>query len=149
MAMSSGLLLDTHIWLWLENKELKFTEALKARLEDAASSDSIYLCSFSLYEIANAFRRNRVDLHVSPEVWFDAAFRGRSVRLIDITPAISVEAANLPKTFHGDPGDRIIAATAMVENLTLLTNDNALLRLSKQGVLKTVKVNKIRSKDAR
>lgn len=41
----------------------------------------------------------------------------------DLTPRIAVEATTLPGTFHKDPADQIIVATARVHNIPLLTVD--------------------------
>lgn len=40
-----------------------------------------------------------------------------------ISPAVAAEVARLPDSFHRDPADRIIVATAMVLGAALLTND--------------------------
>ena len=37
------------------------------------------------------------------------------------------EAYSLPDSFHADPADRIIAATARLENYTILTADKKIL----------------------
>jgi PIN domain nuclease of toxin-antitoxin system len=145
MALISGLLLDTHTWLWQQNQELKLSQELQHQMEQAAMGNAIFVSSFSFYEVANAVRKKRLHLRPDPKSWFAAAFSGRSVRVMDITPAISLKAAELPASFHGDPGDRIITATAIVGNLTLLTNDTSLLRFGKQGLMKVIKVTKTRS----
>jgi PIN domain nuclease of toxin-antitoxin system len=145
MAVTAGLLLDTHTWLWQQNKELRMNQDLRDLLEQAASLDQIFVSSFSFYELTNAVLKKRVQLHPNPASWFKIAFAGRSVRVINLTPAIALKTMDLPEAFHGDPGDRIIVATAIAENLTLLTHDKALLRYGKQGLVKVVKVNQIRS----
>jgi PIN domain nuclease of toxin-antitoxin system len=95
-----------------------------------------------MLEIANIVRKGRVSLDMSLANWFDSTLRKPGVRLLDTTPAIAIETMNLPSTFHGDPGDRLIAATARVENLNLLTHDRDLLRFGKQGLMRVLKVNK-------
>ena len=40
-----------------------------------------------------------------------------------ISPAVAAELASLPETFHSDPADRILVATARVLGATLLTRD--------------------------
>jgi len=47
---------------------------------------------------------------------------------VPITPAIAAEVARLPSTFHRDPADRVIVATAIVLGLTLLTEDSRILK---------------------
>jgi PIN domain nuclease of toxin-antitoxin system len=44
-----------------------------------------------------------------------------------ISPAVAAEVASLPDTFHRDPADRIIVATARVHDATLLTRDKRII----------------------
>jgi PIN domain nuclease of toxin-antitoxin system len=37
-----------------------------------------------------------------------------------------VAVGNLPRTFHGDPADRMVVATARAHDLTLATHDEAI-----------------------
>jgi PIN domain nuclease of toxin-antitoxin system len=87
----------------------------------------------SLYEIANAARRKRLTLHSTTEE-FVAAVQAK-LEMISLTPEIAICAAELPGPFHGDPMDRIIAATAIVENCVLITHDE---RIRKANVCKVL-----------
>jgi PIN domain nuclease of toxin-antitoxin system len=44
-----------------------------------------------------------------------------------ITPAVAAEVTSLPPTFHRDPADRIIVATARVHGAAVLTADRRIL----------------------
>ena len=80
----------------------------------------------SLYEISRISERGRIVLDVSLEI-----FLSRVTSLFEIKPinsAIAIAAARLPDTFPGDPADRIIAATAIVEGLPLITADRNIRR---------------------
>jgi len=94
----------------------------------------------SVYEAAILSRRGRIDLEIPMQQWFDLAFADSSLSILPVTPAIAIEAAMLPDGFHGDPIDRIIAATARVHNLVLCTRDDKLLRFGQQGVYKFLEV---------
>jgi PIN domain nuclease of toxin-antitoxin system len=48
------------------------------------------------------------------------------VDLIPITQAVAVKAADLPPDFPGDPADRLITATAILESALLITKDRRL-----------------------
>ena len=63
----------------------------------------------------------------------------RSVRILPITPAIAAAVANLPESFHRDPADRVIVATARVTGVPLLTRDSRITgaRLVKRWRLKS------------
>jgi PIN domain nuclease of toxin-antitoxin system len=52
-----------------------------------------------------------------------------------LTAEIAVCAAGLPDPFHGDPIDRMIAATAIVGDCVLITHDD---RIRKANVCKTL-----------
>jgi len=46
------------------------------------------------------------------------------VELLPLTPAVAVKATQLGNNFHGDPADRIIAATSILESAALITKDS-------------------------
>ena len=48
-------------------------------------------------------------------------------QVLDITMAVAEEAYSLPDTFHPDPADRILTATARLNQLKLLTTDRKML----------------------
>jgi PIN domain nuclease of toxin-antitoxin system len=50
-----------------------------------------------------------------------------------LTPEIAVESSRLPGPFHNDPIDRILAATARIEGLILVTRDRAILDYARHG----------------
>jgi PIN domain nuclease of toxin-antitoxin system len=62
------------------------------------------------------------------------------LHLAPITGEIACSCAELPPSFHGDPADRLIAATARCEGLTLLTHDRRLLELADTGHLTAIAV---------
>ena len=48
------------------------------------------------------------------------ALRYPGISLIDLSPEVAVESTRLPGTFHRDPADQVIVATARVHPLSLL-----------------------------
>ncbi len=135
-----GILLDTHAWLWLELGEDYFTPLQKRQLNNAAINLHLYVAGISLLEVANLHRRKRISLPIPLDTWFEQSFSQVGITLLQITPRIAVETTFLPESFHGDPADRIIAATARVENLTLCTHDEALLKFGKLGLYRTLAI---------
>jgi PIN domain nuclease of toxin-antitoxin system len=128
------ILLDTHVIIWL----LMSRERLSARAHDAilqarAAPEKLVYSPVSLYEIAYAARRERLPLN-APTEKFMAAIQAR-LEMVPMTAAIAVRAAQLPDTFHGDPMDRIITATAIVEDCVLITRDE---RIRKANACKTL-----------
>lgn len=144
MALTVGVLLDTHTWIWLEAGTLDARQEVLQTIRQAASARSLFVSSFSLNEIAYAVTRKRLDLGQPVLSWFQAALRYPGPQLLDITPRAAAATMQLPAKFQGDPGDRILAATAMVHNLTLCTHDDLLLHFGKQGLFSALKVKEIK-----
>jgi PIN domain nuclease of toxin-antitoxin system len=57
------------------------------------------------------------------------------IELFALTPQIALESTRLGPKFHTDPADQIIAATARVHGLRLVTADH---RIRKSGVVAVV-----------
>jgi PIN domain nuclease of toxin-antitoxin system len=113
-------------------------------LREASAKATWFISSMSLFEIAHAVMRKRLELDRPLLDWFHDALRLPGPRVLEITPEVAAATLRLPKTFHGDPGDRILAATAIIENLTLCTRDDALLQFGKQGVFAALKVSEVK-----
>jgi PIN domain nuclease of toxin-antitoxin system len=60
------------------------------------------------------------------------------VALCDLSAEILLNSSFLPGEFHGDPADRMMAATARDFGFTLLTRDRALLAYAAQGHLAAI-----------
>lgn len=132
------LLMDTHVWLWLNFAVPKVSPSALKSLREASQQQAIYLSPISMWEISLKFSRGKIDLDRPLRQWMTEALGMPGLQLAPISSEIAIECAELPSAFHGDPADRIIAATARVEGLTLVTHDKRLLQLSKRGFLKAL-----------
>jgi len=116
------ILLDTHVVIWLMTTPERISSLAAATIDHAGDDGTrLALSTVSVYEILYTKRRNRVQLHVSEAVLIKR-MRAR-FDFLPVTEAVAVEAAGLIEPFHGDPMDRIIAATALVEKCALITCD--------------------------
>ena len=123
------ILLDTHVALWLALDPEKISAPAASAIESAQENGrTIALSCVSLYEIGRLVHRRRVELEVSTEVLFDQLYSLLSI--MGLTREIALIAARFPSRFPGDPMDRVIAATALAENLTLITADRRILMAS-------------------
>jgi PIN domain nuclease of toxin-antitoxin system len=82
----------------------------------------------SCWEVAKLVEYNRLTLPLPVDAWLDQALTYPGIRLRDLTPRIVVESTQLPGTFHRDPADQVIVATARVYNCPLLTLDDKILK---------------------
>ncbi|MDO9710822.1 type II toxin-antitoxin system VapC family toxin [Paracraurococcus lichenis] len=118
------LLLDTHVFLWW----LAGLRSVSATAHAALNgSEAVHVSAASGYEIALKHAAGKlpgVGL-VARDV--AAAIRAAGFRELPITCAHAETAGRLP-TVHRDPFDRLLAAQALVEELTLVSADAALDR---------------------
>lgn len=73
--------------------------------------------------MAKLVELGRLQLTLPVEEWLAEALQYPGIQLFDLTPRLAVESTQLPGTFHRDPADQIIVATARVHGIALLTAD--------------------------
>ncbi len=132
------LLIDTHVWLWLNFAVPKLSPTTLKSIRAASQQRAIYLSPISMWEVALKVSRGKIELDRPLRQWMTKALEMPGLVIVPISSEIAIESAELPDAFHGDPADRIIAATARAEALTLVTHDRMLLQLAKRGFLKTL-----------
>ena len=113
------IVLDTHAWLWWASEPSRLGRAARKHLEAA---DRIGVASVSCFEVAAAAAKGRISLDRGALDWLHQAIALPRVELLPLTPAIAVKATELGR-FHGDPADRLIVATALLESAPLVTKD--------------------------
>jgi PIN domain nuclease of toxin-antitoxin system len=116
------LLLDTHTLLWFLTNDAKLSATAKAAIEDPANER--YLSPGSLIEIALKVRIGKLKLHASFATLFPAQLKANDIHLLPLEPAHIEPLTTLP-LHHRDPFDRLVAATALVEALRLVSKDPA------------------------
>lgn len=121
------LLLDTHVWWWWVTGERGLSTAQKRALAKASPEEPVHVSDISLWEIATLVSLGRLSVAIPLREWLDAAAAPPLVRRQSISPAVTAEVAVLPDTFHRDPADRILVATARVHDATLLTRDERII----------------------
>ena len=121
------ILLDTHVVLWLALEPARISSKARLVIEEARrQGQRVAICDISLLEITTAERKSRITLNQGLGPFLAEVEQRFSV--FPITGEICVRAARLPSTYPKDPADRIIAATALVERVPLLTADDAIRR---------------------
>jgi PIN domain nuclease of toxin-antitoxin system len=116
------LLLDTHVWLWLQQAPERLGEAL-ALAEDP--SNQLLLSAASSWEIAIKWQLGRLRLPEPPAIYVADRMASSGVGALAVEHAHALAVASLPN-HHADPFDRLLVAQAMAENASLLTADRAL-----------------------
>lgn len=119
------LLLDTCCIIWAVSNPDSLSRAAVDLLQ--AEDSEIFVSPVSSAEIACAAERGRIRLNQHWKIWFKHYIKINKWQLEIIDLNTIEEAYSLPETFHDDPVDRIITATARLKNYTLLTADKKIL----------------------
>jgi PIN domain nuclease of toxin-antitoxin system len=117
-----GYLLDTHTFLWIVRGSNKLSDTAKKAIED--TDVPLYISAASAYEIMNKHRLGKL---CGYEDIAENFFSAVQLSGADGLP-INSRHANFAGKFewtHRDPFDRLLAAQAFTEKLTLITNDEA------------------------
>lgn len=83
--------------------------------------------------------KGRLNLDMPTQSWIEQLLSHLAIRLLALNdPAIAVECNELPSTFHADPADRLLVATARVGGYKLVTRDQKILDYGKAGHVKVL-----------
>jgi len=116
------LLLDTCTVLWFLGNDPKLSATARTALLDPANER--WLSPISLLEIALKVRLGKLPLPRPYATIFPTELNANDIHLLPIEPEHIEPLTTLPM-HHKDPFDRLIAATALVEGLTLVSADSA------------------------
>ena len=118
------LLLDTHIWLWSLLEPERLSPTVAAALVEPDTER--WLSPLCIWEALLLIERKRLEVDRPAESWVREALERAPVIDAPVNHEVAFASRRL-KTRHRDPVDRFLLATAQVFDLTLVTQDGALL----------------------
>ncbi len=116
------LLLDTHILIWARLSPELLPDAVSEALED--EDNELWYSPISVWEVLLLAEKKRLRIKSDPYRWVERAVEGLQEAPLNLHVALESRRIKLP---HKDPGDRFIAATALVYDLVLATVDRELI----------------------
>lgn len=131
-------LLDTHAWLWSVLDHPRLSRRARAVLNAVSAQERVGLAAISLKEAAWHLARGRVvvDESFGPwSLWLRTAASSPPLEVLSLTVDVAIESEQLGDSFPPDPADCLIAATARVHDLTLITSDTGIRR---SGAVRTL-----------
>jgi PIN domain nuclease of toxin-antitoxin system len=114
---------DTHILLfWADDPK-----RLSAKANAALENGNLACSDISLWEIAMLYSRGIINNHadVTAAEYIQDILLGLDVTILPITPEIA-ELSQSELFIHGDPADRLIAATSLIHRALLITANEKL-----------------------
>ena len=126
------VILDSHVLVQdvLEPRKL----SARARRAVAGEDGPLAASDISLWEIAMLIARGRIEPGMDAVQFVDDLVQARAIQVLPITPKIAVLAQS-EEFRHGDPADRLIAATAIAHGSRLVTADAQLRKISSLRVI--------------
>ena len=115
-----NLLLDTHAFLWFIAGDSNLSKDARSAIED--ENNTCYLSVASLWEIAIKVSLGKLELTEPFETLIPEQLAENGIELLDISVEQTALVASLP-FHHRDPFDRLIAAQAQTEQMTLVSAD--------------------------
>lgn len=132
------IVLDTHTLIWVVEGDGRLGASASRTIEETVQTDRVAVSAITPWEIALLVERRRLRLGCEVSEWIAEALALPGVTLIPIEPAIAIDSVRLPGSFHADPADRLIVATARHLKAPLLTADRKILAYSAAGHVQTV-----------
>jgi PIN domain nuclease of toxin-antitoxin system len=133
------VLLDTHVWIWLVNDELKCLGVKTRRqLSRAVGDEAPWVSTTSAFEIAALHTAGRVHFSTSVDRWIRDSIEEAGFKVIDLERDIAIDAGLIPTTALPDPFDRCLVATAREYGVPLVTCDRRILDYAKRTGMVTV-----------
>jgi PIN domain nuclease of toxin-antitoxin system len=131
-------LLDTQAWLWSVLDHPRLSRRARAALSEVPAQERVGIAAISLKEAAWHLARGRIAVDEefgSWQLWLRTAASSSRLEVLPLTVDVAIDSEQLGKSFPSDPADCLIAATARVHNLTLITSDRP---IRKSGAVLTL-----------
>jgi len=116
------LLLDTHVWLWLQHAPERLGADALRDVEDPGND--VLLSAASSWEIAIKWALGKLPLPAPPDQYVPDRVLTSGVTPLPIQHRHALAVAQLP-LHHRDPFDRLLVAQAREEAAVIVTGDRA------------------------
>jgi PIN domain nuclease of toxin-antitoxin system len=118
------ILVDTCVLIFDSLSPERLTHAAKAQLDEGTNRALLACSDISLWEIAMLLQKRRFSIPCDARTYLNALLDSRSYTVLPISAEIATLSTELE--MHGDPADRLIAATSIHFDAPLLTSDQKL-----------------------
>src|SRR5947207_1030722 len=117
------LLLDTHSFLWFISGSTQLTARARALIEDITNQR--FVSAASLWEIAIKVNIGKLAFAEPFGTLIPRELQSNAMSLLPVKVEHLAKVTELPR-HHGDPFDRLLAAQALVEAMSVVSADDKL-----------------------
>ena len=117
------IVIDTHVLVWWINQSDNLSPKAQKCIQNEIKTSAILVSSISVWEICMLVNRGKIKLSMDISDWITKIEQHSFIKFIPVDNDIAAKSVNLPNPLHQDPADRIIIATTMIHNATLITKD--------------------------
>ena len=114
------ILLDTFPFIWLTSEPLKLSSRSKEILSN--QENQFYLSDASVLEICLKYNDGSLEMPMTPRRWIKQQSKIWNIKSLGITREYCLRLAEIPY-HHDDAIDRILVATAMTEDMFILSSE--------------------------
>lgn len=114
------VLLDTHVWLWMQAEPERLGAQARALIEDDANE--LLFSAASAWEIAIKTGVGKLELPERVSSYLPSRIQTSGVSPLVVSHAHAAGVADLPH-HHRDPFDRLLIAQALSEGVPILSSD--------------------------
>jgi PIN domain nuclease of toxin-antitoxin system len=121
------IVLDTHVLVWwVDGQVKKLSRKARQTIEQHVKRNELVISAVSVFEITTLESRGRLRFNISASEWLAQMQRLPEYHIAPLTGDIAERAGQFGDSFPGDPADRMIAATALLSGMPLVTYDEKL-----------------------
>ena len=127
--MTDGLLLDTHVALWLDSGDERLRSSTYASIDGCwKNGGTIFLSAVTAWEIALLVDTGRIDLDIPVDAWIRRFLERPGIEAVSLGHQAAARSYQLHHLEHRDPADRLLIATAIELGCPLVTYDERIAR---------------------
>ena len=124
------ILMDTCVIVWDALDPLKLSNKALTAINKADEYNALIISDISLWEISMLIKKGRIKIEATPTNFINLYLQTRNIIVQSISAEIAELSVNFGNEINSDPADRIIAATAIINNAQLVTADQNLRNCS-------------------
>jgi len=136
--MPSSILIDTHVLVWaVEGGSI--ATAARTAIQTAEQTGGLCVSVVSAWELGVLTAKRRIALSMPLEDWWKETTLRNGLTILSLDADIAITSTRLPGSFHADPADRFLVATARHHDLPIITADKSILAYAKAGHVRAIK----------